>query len=402
MSYLKTGDNELCSGCRVCADVCPKECITFSNDSSGFTYPQIDTKECINCNLCVNVCPVSQPCIVEKKSPLHTYVAVHKDEKVLTASASGGAFSALASILFENNKNAVIYGSRFEKNHQLVIDTARTLEEIEPLRKSKYLQNNPNHCYRKVKDDLKAGKTVLFSSVPCQIAALYNYLGVDYDNLICIDLVCHGVPSQKQFDSYISNVEKKYHSKVKNYTFRNKSNRTNKMTNSTVLIELENGRIIVKDSIDDPYLRVYHARMNYRPSCYQCKFACNARLGDITIADAHGIEQIYSDMSIRRGASAILVNTPKGEKIATKLSNYMKVRKIDYSFLVSINDCLREPTKKPKQRELFLQRLEIMTFFKAANKTLNVKLPTRILRKILPSKQLEIIRKTAMKILKRK
>ncbi|MFH4410831.1 Coenzyme F420 hydrogenase/dehydrogenase, beta subunit C-terminal domain, partial [Acinetobacter baumannii] len=59
------------------------------------------------------------------------------------------------------------------------------------------MQSSIGSTYRQAKEDLKAGKDVLFTGTACQIAGLRNYLHRDYENLWCLDLVCHGVPSQK-------------------------------------------------------------------------------------------------------------------------------------------------------------------------------------------------------------
>lgn len=62
------------------------------------------------------------------------------------------------------------------------------------LRTSKYVQSYVGINYKYVKEFLDAGKLVLFTGTPCQIAGLKTFFGKDYDNLYCIDIICHGVP----------------------------------------------------------------------------------------------------------------------------------------------------------------------------------------------------------------
>lgn len=47
-----------------------------------------------------------------------------------------------------------------------------------------------------MKADLYAGREVLFSGTSCQVDGLKKFLSTEcVKNLICVDIVCHGVPS---------------------------------------------------------------------------------------------------------------------------------------------------------------------------------------------------------------
>lgn len=81
------------------------------------------------------------------------------------------------------------------------------IEELEVLRGSKYVQSELRDTFFKVKAYLKEGKNVLFTGTPCQVDGLYRYLRRNYDNLLTLDLVCHGVPSNTLFHSYLLKLE---------------------------------------------------------------------------------------------------------------------------------------------------------------------------------------------------
>ena len=50
---------------------------------------------------------------------------------------------------------------------------------------------------------MKAGRKVLFSGTPCQKAGLKRYLHKNYENLLAVDFVCHGVPSPLVWKKYL-------------------------------------------------------------------------------------------------------------------------------------------------------------------------------------------------------
>jgi ferredoxin len=57
MFYLDTGIKEICCGCRACETICPKKCITMTEDEEGFYYPLKQDDLCTDCGLCESVCP---------------------------------------------------------------------------------------------------------------------------------------------------------------------------------------------------------------------------------------------------------------------------------------------------------------------------------------------------------
>ena len=191
-----------CTGCTACMNVCPKNAISMVTDKCGFKYPIIDEKKCIDCGLCKKTCP-----ILNKKNNLSInkcYAAYSKNDEYSIHSSSGGIFPIIANYILDNN--GIVIGAAFDKKMNLNHVAITKKKEIDKLRGSKYLQSDLGDIFKYVKENLKT-KKILFVGTPCQIAGLKAYIKNDYDNLICIDLICHGVPSPKLFQKYIKELE---------------------------------------------------------------------------------------------------------------------------------------------------------------------------------------------------
>ena len=198
-------DKSQCCGCTACVSICPKQCITMREDEEGFLYPVVDSSHCIDCNLCKKVCPELYP--KEMREPLHVYAAKHKNEQVRLASSSGGIFTLLAEKIID--EGGVVFGVRFNNNWDVVHDYTETMEGLAVFRGSKYVQSYMGDCYLKAKSFLEQGRKVMFTGTPCQIAGLKNFLRKDYDNLLTVDVVCHGVPSPKVWQVYLDEIARK-------------------------------------------------------------------------------------------------------------------------------------------------------------------------------------------------
>jgi coenzyme F420-reducing hydrogenase beta subunit len=188
-----------CCGCNACVQSCPKDCITMQEDNEGFLYPAIDLETCIDCSLCEKVCPeIHQK---EVRKPLQVYAAKNRNEEVRLQSSSGGIFTLLAEKIIE--EHGVVFGARFDENWAVIHDYTETIEGLASFRGSKYVQSRIGETFSQAKQFLKSGRKVLFSGSPCQIAGLKLFLKKDYENLLTIDFVCHGVPSPKVWRKYI-------------------------------------------------------------------------------------------------------------------------------------------------------------------------------------------------------
>lgn len=293
-----------CYGCFACQDICPKQCISTCIDADGFYYPQIDETICVNCYKCESVCPVIHP--VKVNPSQKTFAAQSKDLGVLQKSASGGVFGTIAELIVE--QGGVAYGCAMcdcEAVHTRIEDTSK----LDALRGSRYVQSNPSGCYSSCKQDLDAGRFVVFSGTPCQIGALRSFLGREYENLFAIDLICHGVGSPGFFSQCKEDYEKRFGVRVINVNFRSKKNGWGLAGTITALSE--NGDLTTIDyhSNMHPYYHYYLDGDYFRRCCYSCRYSCGERVGDISIGDFWGIEIIEPGFpNIDKGVSVLVVN----------------------------------------------------------------------------------------------
>lgn len=271
------------------------------------------------------------------------FAAKHKDESVRVASRSGGIFTALSDNILE--KEGIIYGCVLTEDFKAIHIRTDSAVIRNQMRGSKYIQSKLGDSYRNVKEDLTAGKSVLFSGTSCQVAGLKNFLGKEYNNLVCVDIICHGVPSPKVFEKYIIWQQSKIYDKIKNINFRNKQDfgwREHIETLTTNKGKQINSRVFAK---------LFYGHTILRPCCYECPYKSLIHPGNITIADYWGIERAAPEFDDNRGVSLVLINDEKGEDIFRSIQNRLdyKATKIEDSW----QPALMEPSSRPIERELF-------------------------------------------------
>ena len=272
-----------CTGCSACFSICPRHAVTLIPDQEGFLHPQIDQDLCIDCDLCRKACPARQTPSRKDRLPEELFFAAyHRDEDIRMASSSGGAFSALASWMLKQGGYvcAASYDDDFKGVHHVII---RSEEELPRLRTSKYTQSRTGTCFRDILRLLKQGEKVLFAGTPCQTAGLHLFLRKEYDKLLTVDIVCHGVPSPVIFADYISYLERKYKSPVKNYNFRDKKW---SWYHFNTKAEFKNRKAVYRGTWEeDTFMRGF-----LRESCYTCKYSKHERYADITLSDFWGYD----------------------------------------------------------------------------------------------------------------
>lgn len=271
------------------------------------------------------------------------YAVKHKDESVRECSRSGGIFTALSDKFLENN--GVIYGCVLNEKFEAVHVRATNELERNKMRGSKYIQSKLGDTFKNVKIDLENGKSVLFSGTSCQVAGLRKFLRREYDNLICVDIVCHGVPSLKVWKKYLYWYEDRNNSKIEDVNFRNKKDFG--WCDHVETIYLSNGKII-NSSI---FKNLFYGHAILRPSCYECLYKSLIHPGDITIADYWGVENAAPEFDDNKGVSLVLVNNEIGEELLNNIEYklFIKSTKIEDS----MQPPLKAPFPKPVFREIF-------------------------------------------------
>lgn len=345
-----TKDKDNCTGCGACSAVCPVSCISFVRDEEGFDYPVADFR-CINCGNCERVCPfINNSELYYSENNQKCVVGRHKKDEIWEKSTSGGAFTAICNAYC--NTDDVIYGARFEGT-KVVHDYVLSPQNIGSFRKSKYVQSDMQGSYKRIKKQLLEGHKVLFSGTPCQVAGIRNYLGKAYDNLLCVDLVCHGIGSPGVFDKYINYLEKKYDSVIKSFSFRNKKQKYGRSIEYIVNVVFEDGKSIEVEN--DLYNSAFLQALLIRPSCLECKFARLERVGDITIADFKRKHELLPEAKGLDNYSTIIINTLKGKEVLSELQKSMIIYKINLGNIVKTNSPLKKPSKENPNRKYFFK-----------------------------------------------
>ena len=347
-----------CSGCQACVEVCPKHCITMFKDKEHFVYPFVDENLCIDCHRCEKVCPFKDCSLNIVQSAA---VGVHSREEEIFKSSSGGAFWALCQILIP--QGYVVAGVKWTDDFRVVHDIAYTLEDAQAFRKSKYIMSDTNGVYFKIKSLLKEGRKIMFSGSPCQVAACKKIIG-ENENLLLVDLVCHGAPNQDIFNKEVEYLEKKHKGKLNYFEFRQKKNIAGKVNSRSARYIIGDKEYIVGIN-DDPFLKGYYTRLFYRPSCGTCHFARPERIGDITIADAWGVNELFENFNDLSGTSTILFNTDKGNMVKDHLHAYMSLRSVPVQWVIDSNQQLRSPTIMHSNRHVFFSHIEQESIFQA-------------------------------------
>ncbi len=340
---------EECTGCRACANACPKNCISFRKNKEGFLYPQIDYSECIHCGKCIKSCPVYNNLKLEHNRKC---LVVKASDKVRKSSSSGGVFYHLADEVL--SRKGVVFGSAFDENLDLKHIAITNKKDLYKLQGSKYLQSNTKNTFKEVKEYLNDNKIVLYVGTPCQIKGLHLFLNKKYDNLYTVDIICHGVPSPLVFSKYISKLEEKYNSNVIKYDFRNKDEG---WKNFNTKIELENGNILKEKYDQNIYMKGFLRNLYLRKSCYNCSAKGFTSGSDITMGDSWGIQNEFKEFDDDKGCSIIFINTKQGQNLFNSVQENFEIKKID-DRLLKYNKSLVESVFENKNRTRFFNDLD--------------------------------------------
>ena len=301
-------DKHNCCGCSACSSICPKHCITMQADNDGFLYPKVNEADCIDCGLCEKVCHELHP--YDKREPIKVLAAINNDEEVRLKSSSGGIFYLLAEKTIA--EGGVVFGARFDEQWQVVIDYSEDMKGVEAFMGSKYVQARMATAYADAKRFLTEGRKVLFSGTPCQIAGLHHFLRKPYENLLSVDIICHGTPSPKVWSRYLDEVVTAGRKAITDVQFRNKRNGWKAFNFTMEYNKDEQSVSLCSHHQQNHFMRAFLRDMILRPSCYQCQAKSGRSHSDITLADFWGINTEMPDMDDDKGTGLVLVNTGKG------------------------------------------------------------------------------------------
>lgn len=299
-----------CTGCSACASICPFKAIHMQADEWGFKHPAIDMSLCVECGACKKVCPALQkPTRKQRLNEEAFYAAYHKDEEIRMQSSSGGAFTALAETTLQSG--GAVCAAAFDEHCQnvrhILIEDAKDLHK---LRTSKYTQSDMGSCFAEVKKRLNQGDKILFVGTPCQVSGLHLFLKKEYPTLTTADIVCHGVPSPRIFQDYISWLQNKHKNRVSCYNFRDKRW---SWFHFNMKAGFEDGSTYYGTWEADPFFRGFLNDYFLRECCYSCQYSKHLRYADITLSDFWGYSSKGGGFrDDDKGISMCMCNTEKG------------------------------------------------------------------------------------------
>lgn len=342
---MKLCDTNICTSCGACINACPKGCISYKEDIYGFLYPNIDDKVCVECGACQKVCHVLND--VSNKLPTNAYAVWSNDPEDRKSSTSGGAASVFYNSILQ--ERGICFGATFDDKLNVVIKGYSDQSKVLGFKNSKYVHSDMLDSYNEIKKLLLKEKRVIFIGLPCQVAALRSFLKQGYSNLLLVDIICHGTPPIKHLWEHISEIEKIKHNKTKFIRFRE--------DNSFYLTLLDSKKSFYsKHKEIDSYMLSFFDALNYYDSCYDCKYACNERVSDITIGDfwGLGLENPF-DHPYSGAISLVLTNTNKGKEFFKTTKNMLFWEERTVEEALKGNEQLNRPSVKNKNRDKFLE-----------------------------------------------
>lgn len=343
---------EKCTGCFSCYNICPKNAIEMKEDEFGNIYPYIENKKCINCDMCKKVCPQLNQDKISFEYPTKVYAMYSKDDAIRNNSTSGGVATVISKFII--NKGGIVYGAgNIFDNDSFKFLRITSIEDLYKIQGSKYVHCYISNIYKNIKDDLINEKKVLFVGTPCQVAGLKMFLRKDYDNLFTIDIICHGVPSQKLL---FENLLLKYNIDRKNFeyiTFRDSNGFHLKLYRTKEDYLLKKAFKTRFANLDQYYKNFLRGNI-YRENCYECNYAKKKRISDITIGDFWGLgEDSEINDDVYKGISSVIVSTAKGLELANSVLSLFVFEERTYEEAYSHNEQLNNPMRKKKQYFLF-------------------------------------------------
>ena len=299
-------EKKACCGCAACADGCPTGAVRMVEDREGFRYPEIDAELCVHCGRCEVVCPFRGE--RQGDGGRLFFGARAGDEGLRLGSSSGGVFPVLAEFVLQ--KGGAVFGAAFDGAMEVVHREARDREELEGLKRTKYVQSRLDGVYRRVEERLNEGRWVLFCGTACQAEALRRFLGREEPRLLLADLVCYGAPSPGVWRNYVEVLERR-HGRVTAFSFRDKRNRDQGHTRAFTAEGVEYADSLYRDL----FCRLYFGNLIIRPSCHECPFASPDRGSDFTLGDFWGVEKVRPEADDGMGVSLVILHTEKARRV---------------------------------------------------------------------------------------
>lgn len=347
-----------CIGCGVCAAVCSRRCISMQEDVEGFLHPVIDESRCVDCGKCRQFCPQLSIREDANRAPLLVRGGSARDSDLLKQASSGGIFPLLAKQVL--SRGGVVFGAAFTSSLSVAHIRAETWADCQRLFGSKYVQSDLGNVFGQVKEDLLNNRWVLFSGAPCQVAALRSYLSsMDAARLLCVDFICHGVPSPKLWRDYLAWLKQKYHSPVTGYSFRDKEHGWRAFS---FIMWFADGQKLVQKHRENVYSQLFFSNCCLRLSCYDCQYKTLGHIADITLGDFWGVWKKYPSLDDDKGTSIIFVHSLKGANFWSDIAEEVNCQDVDLKFSLKKNPPALKSVSMPLTRKTFFSDYPLVEF----------------------------------------
>lgn len=342
-------DKDKCTGCFACVNICPVKCISMKEDEYGELHPMIDESKCRHCNACIKGCPNNNE--LDFRYPINCYASWITNDQKRCICASGGIGTIMSEYTIYH-KHGMVYGTQYDENMEPHTVGGNTAYDIEKFKGSKYVQSIVDDAYVKIRRNLENGIFVLYIGTPCQIAGLKTFLKRDYDKLVTVDLICHGVCPTTYLNQEIAYLKQKYKFKsLKDIRFRGNDN-----NNFCLSLWNKQKLLFKKANYCDFYLGGFLMGVSLRENCYTCKYARPERISDITIGDFIGLGQKEPFQYPEKNVSSVFINTRKGEafygEVSCAMSELVNIKR-EYAERLEYAPSLKEPFRRDPQNHEF-------------------------------------------------
>ena len=361
-----------CTGCYACVNACARGCISMKEDELGCVHPVVDEEKCVHCNLCSISCPNNVQ--MNFSYPIKCYASWIKDKDKRKICASGGIGTIMSEYVI--NQGGVVFGSRYDENLTPIMTYTESLEELERFKGSRYVQSLVGeNTYKQAKDFLRAGRMVMFVGTPCQIAGLKTFLRKEYENLITVDLICHGVCPTSYLKNEILYLSEKYKlTDISDIRFRGNDGNNYRE------------KLLRLDEAQQYYIKGFLLGVSMRENCYSCNYARPERISDITIGDFIGLGKDKPFNYPKANVSSVTINSSRGnsfyEEVSKSMDSLVNIER-DYQERLQYKPSLVHPFERHPLNAKFLELYRQHGYLFAIHETLGATLRNNLIKTYL-------------------
>ncbi len=325
---------EKCAACMACQDICPKNAVTVQVEIDR-CIPYIREDLCVECGLCRKVCQTHHPL---KPNLPQVYLQGWASDSQVRASGSSGGIAGALTQAFLAQGGCVCSCIYTEGEFRFRI--AQDVKDAGIFAGSKYVKSDPTGAWKQVHALLASGRKVLIIALPCQVAAAKLYMGPLAEKLYTADLICHGSPSPKVLSAFWDQLGLR----ITNPGFRKKQ--------SFRLSEADTP--IFPEGVRDRYTLAFLNGLVYTENCYDCAYAREERVSDLTLGDAWGAQVDPQEEAL--GVSLILCQSQKGRELLEMAQ--LILTPADRETALANNQQLCHPYAMPQSRQKVIAGLE--------------------------------------------